>query len=170
MDRGFEHLDKPLLRGGLFDEEPDYLEYNFKGRPYLEKLFFNTGFAYLGGSVAGCVFGAVNGVSNAPSDKFRVRVNALLTGAGKYGSRAGNSMGVLAMYYTSIEKLVDLSGADEFVGEVVPFFTQITAGVGTGMLYKCTKRPTTILVAGAVGGVGMGVTSYAEYYWNSMRY
>ena len=42
-ERPFEHLQKPLQSGGLFDDEPDYLEYNYRGRPYHEKLFFNAG-------------------------------------------------------------------------------------------------------------------------------
>ena len=168
--RGFEHLQKPLRGGGLFNEEPDYLEYNYRGRPYSEKLFFNAGLSYMGGSVAGFVFGGYRGLAAAPSGKFKVRMNGLLNGAGKYGSRAGNGAGVLALFYTSFEKLVDMSGADELVGEAIPYFNQVTAGTATGMLYKCTARPTTMLLAGAVGGVGVGALSFAEYWWNTSRF
>jgi mitochondrial import inner membrane translocase subunit TIM23 len=168
--RSFEHLQKPIGRGSLFDEEPDYLEYNYKGRPYYEKLFFNSGLAYAAGSFAGAMFGAARGFASSPSDKFRVKVNGLLNGAGKYGSRGGNNMGVLALYYTTFEKLIDMSGIDEASGEVVPYFNQISAGACTGMLFKCMSRPTTVLVAGAVGGFTLGITSYAESLWNSRRY
>lgn len=168
--RSFEHLQRPIGRGGLFDEEPDYLEFDYKGRPYHEKLFFNGGLAYTAGSIGGALFGAMRGFASSPSDKFRLKVNGLLNGAGKFGSRAGNNCGVLAMYYTTFEKLIDMSGVDEATGEVIPFFNQISAGVCTGMLFKSMSRPTTIAVAGVVGGVTLGVSSYAEYLWNSRRY
>ena len=48
-ERSFSHLDRPLSGGSLFDDEPDYLDYDYKGRPYHEKLFFNSGLAYLSG-------------------------------------------------------------------------------------------------------------------------
>lgn len=78
-------------------------------------------------------------------------------------------MGVLALFYTSFEKAVDMSGADEIAGNL-PYFSQITAGAATGMLYKCTARPTTALLAGALGGAGMGALCYGEYFWNSRRF
>jgi import inner membrane translocase subunit TIM23 len=168
--RGFDHLDRPLSGGGLFDDEPDYLDYNFKGRPYYEKLFYNAGFSYIAGSLAGGILGGSRGLASAPSSKLRVRMNGFLNGAGKYGSRGGNAMGVLALYYTTFEKLVDMSGVDEYTDDAIPFFSQMTAGTATGILYKATKRPTTMLLAGVVGGGIAGGFSYAEYLWNTKQY
>jgi import inner membrane translocase subunit TIM23 len=166
-----EHLNKPLGRGKIFDdEEPDYLDFNIKGRPYYEKLFYNSGLSYVLGSAAGAAFGASRGYVLAPSDKFRVRVNGLLNGAGKYGSRGGNGMGVLALFYTTFEKLIDLSGVEEYTGGSILFFNQIGAGAATGMLYKSMSRPTTVLLAGVLGGFSAGALNFAEYQWKSRRY
>mmetsp|Transcript_52137 Transcript_52137/g.104503 ORF Transcript_52137/g.104503 Transcript_52137/m.104503 type:complete len:177 (-) Transcript_52137:166-696(-) len=168
--RPFDHLDRPLMGGGLFDDEPDYLDYNFKGRPYHEKLFYNAGFSYIAGSLAGGLLGGSRGIASAPSSKLRVRMNGLLNGAGKYGSRGGNAMGVLALYYTTFEKLVDMSGVDDYTDDVIPYFSQMAAGTATGMLYKCSKRPTTILLAGIVGAASAGGASFAEYFWNTKQF
>jgi import inner membrane translocase subunit TIM23 len=165
-ERQFEHLQRPA---SLFDDEPDYLEYDFRGRPYHEKLFFNSGVAYTVGSIGGMVFGGLRGLSQAPSSKMRVKMNGLFNGAGKYGSRAGNAMGVLALFYTSTEKGIDMLGADELTGGVIPYCNQIGAGFSTGVLYKCMSRPTTALLAGVIGGAAMGAMSHAEYAYNTGR-
>ena len=62
---------------------------------YHEKLFFNSGFAFLAGSVAGTMYGAAEGLRGAASSKVKVRVNAVLNGAGKYSASWGNAMGVV---------------------------------------------------------------------------
>ena len=169
--RSLEHLDRPLLGGSsLFDDEPDYLDYDYKGRPFHEALFFNAGLTFTVGSIGGAAVGAARGLAQAPNNKFRVRLNALLNGAGKMGSRAGNSAGVLAFYYTGFTRLADLSGADDFVGGAVPYFNEISSGFGTGVLYKCMSRPTTAALAGVIGASTMGAVTHAEYMWNTRRY
>ena len=159
------HLPPPSFGSfGQEEEEPDYLEFNYRGRPYYEKLFYNAGLAYMAGSFGGAVFGAFRGLQSAPSDKFRVRVNGLLNGAGKFGSRGGNGMGVLALYYTTAEQLVNMSGLEEYHdGGVV--VNQALAGFISGCLYKGTKRPTTIALAGVLGGGLITASSMAEVFW-----
>ncbi len=41
--------------------EPDYLDYNMKGRGLAEKYPYNSGYMYLLGMIAGGVYGAVQG-------------------------------------------------------------------------------------------------------------
>ena len=41
--------------------EPDYLEYDIRGRGYMERLFFNCGASYLGFMLGGGVYGTVKG-------------------------------------------------------------------------------------------------------------
>jgi import inner membrane translocase subunit TIM23 len=146
------------------DDEPDYLEFNYRGRPYYEKLFYNSGLAYTSGSIGGALFGAARGLASAPSDKLRVRVNGLLNGAGKFGSRGGNGMGVLALYYTTAEQLINMSGLEEYHNGGVTV-NQAIAGAISGCLYKGTKRPATIALAGVFGGGIIAASSMAEVWW-----
>ena len=65
--------------------EPDYLEYDIRGRGYMERLFFNCGASYLGFMLGGGVYGTVQGLRLAPANApLRVRTNALMNGFGKH--------------------------------------------------------------------------------------
>ena len=163
----FEHWTLGGSDGsGIFDDEPDYLDYNYRGRPYQEKLFFNAGGSYMSGSLAGAFYGAIRGLRNAPSDKFRVKMNGMLNGAGKFGSRCGNGMGVLAFYYTSAEYLINMTGLEEYHNLGIAG-NQTLAGFLSGCLYKSTTRPTTIALAGVLGGGFIAASSVAQTYYNS---
>ena len=78
-------------------------------------------------------------------------------------------MGVLALFYTTFEKGIDMTGADELTGGSIPYFNQIGAGFSTGVVYKAMSRPTTALLAGLIGGASMGAMSHAEYAQNTGR-
>mmetsp|Transcript_16265 Transcript_16265/g.42637 ORF Transcript_16265/g.42637 Transcript_16265/m.42637 type:complete len:158 (+) Transcript_16265:165-638(+) len=150
------------------DDGADYLDYDIKGRQYHEKLFFNSGFAFLAGSVAGTMYGAAEGLRGAASSKVKVRVNAILNGAGKYSAGWGNAMGVVALYYTTVESLASYAELDEYVGGD-PNVNHVVAGISTGMLYKCTARPQTMVLAGVLGGGLVGASCLAEYGIMSYR-
>lgn len=138
------------LYGVTSDEEPDYLDYDIKGRGTLEKMFLYSGSSYLTGRCAavlcfcfvggldetwdvqnwqplakspclcpfsvsqvlihavhtqhpcacagilsGGVLGGRMGYKAAPSPRFWIRLNSVMNGAGKYGSKWGNNMGVI---------------------------------------------------------------------------
>jgi hypothetical protein len=42
------------------------------------------------------------GLRNSPNRTPRVLLNSILNGSGKFGARAGNAAGVLAMLYTGV--------------------------------------------------------------------
>lgn len=83
------------LYGVTSEEEPDYLDYDIKGRGTVEKMFLYSGSAYLTGILSGGVLGARTGWKAAPSPRFWIRLNSVMNGAGKYGSKWGNNMGVI---------------------------------------------------------------------------
>jgi Tim17/Tim22/Tim23/Pmp24 family len=58
---------------------------------------------YLLGTLSGGAYGVVEGARNAPSTRARIRMNAILNGAGKRGSKLGNGVAVLAMMYTGVD-------------------------------------------------------------------
>ena len=86
---------------------PDYLDYDPKGRGIVVTMFANTGMSYLLGTSAGGVYGFQQGLKATPNTRFRVQLNSVLNHCGRYGSRAGNAMGVFAVLYSLFEGVAD---------------------------------------------------------------
>jgi Tim17/Tim22/Tim23/Pmp24 family len=86
---------------------PDYLEYDAGGRGVIVTMFANTGLAYLIGTGAGGIYGFRHGLAATPSTRFRVQLNSVLNHSGRYGSRAGNTLGVFSVLYSLYEGLFD---------------------------------------------------------------
>ena len=98
--------------------EPDYLEYDIRGRGYMERLFFNCGASYLGFMLGGGVYGTIQGLRLAPANApLRVRTNALMNGFGKHGATAGNAAGAVALMYTSFECMAESAELDKICGD-----------------------------------------------------
>lgn len=145
--------------------EPDYLDYDIRGRGYLEKLFFNCGISFLGGLTLGGVYGAGEALRQTPGGaSFRVKTNALMNGFGKRGSAAGNALGACAFIYTTCEQLADTLKVDQTLGGF-SFVNPIAAGVSTGLLYKCTAGPRAVVLAGAIGGAVSAVIHFSPTAW-----
>jgi hypothetical protein len=88
-------------------QQPDYLDFDQKGRGTIVTMFANSGMCYLTGIGGGGLYGLQKGISSTNSSKFKVQLNAVLNNAGRYGSRAGNTMGVFAVMYSLYEGLGD---------------------------------------------------------------
>lgn len=86
---------------------PDYLDYDPKGRGIVVTMFANAGMSYLIGTAAGGVYGLRQGLASTPSTRFRVQLNSVLNHSGRYGSRAGNMLGVFSVLYSVYEGLAD---------------------------------------------------------------
>jgi Tim17/Tim22/Tim23/Pmp24 family len=86
---------------------PDYLDYDTKGRGIVVTMFSNAGVSYLLGVSAGGLYGFYQGVKSTPSTRFRVQLNSVLNHCGRYGSRAGNTLGVFSVMYSIYEGLAD---------------------------------------------------------------
>jgi hypothetical protein len=86
---------------------PDYLDYDPKGRGIVVTMFANAGMSYLLGTTAGGLYGFRQGLAATPSNRFRVQLNSVLNHSGRYGSRAGNTLGVFAILYSVFEGFAD---------------------------------------------------------------
>ena len=86
---------------------PDYLEYDQKGRGVVTTMFANAGAAYMMGIAGGGLYGLRSGLQSTPSSRFKVKLNSVLNHCGRHGSRAGNSLGVFAVMYSLYEGLAD---------------------------------------------------------------
>ena len=88
-------------------QQPDYLDYDQKGRGLVVTMFANTGLSYLLGIAGGGLYGFQKGIASTPSSKFKVQVNSVLNHCGRYGSKAGNTVGVFAVMYSLYEGIFD---------------------------------------------------------------
>ena len=94
--------------GVASQNQPDYLEYDtHNGRGIVVTMFSNSGVSYLLGTFAGGLVGLQKGISSAPNSKFRVQVNAVLNTTGRYGSKFGNTCGVLSVLFSLYQGLGD---------------------------------------------------------------
>ena len=88
-------------------QQPDYLDYDPKGRGIIVTMFANSGLAYLIGTAGGGIYGLRTGLAATPSNRFRVQLNSVLNHSGRYGGRAGNTFGVFALFYSFFEGIAD---------------------------------------------------------------
>ena len=134
------------------DYEPEYLHFEPKGT--FEKLSMNAGITYLSGIIAGGAYGIINGLATSPSNKFRIRVNALLNKTGRYGSKFGNALGALSVMYTFFRAGTERLNLEQYVpnsfDDVINPFVSATL---TGLLYKSTQGPKTMFLGGILGGI-----------------
>lgn len=61
---------------------------------------YNIGYSYFSGLFVGGVYGVLWGIKNCQIMNFRVLMNSILNGGGKFGSRTGNAAGMLAFIYS----------------------------------------------------------------------
>lgn len=87
--------------------QPDYLDYDQKGRGIMVTMFANCGVAYLLGTFGGGVYGLREGLLHSPSSRFRVKLNSILNHCGRHGSKWGNSLGAVAVLYSLYEGVAD---------------------------------------------------------------
>jgi import inner membrane translocase subunit TIM23 len=136
---------KPLLR------EPEYLDYNVQGRPWLERMFYNVGTSYLAGNILGGSFGFVEGFRTSPSPKFNIRLNSVLNKTSRRGSRLGNALGSLAALYSFCELGLSYTNIDNYSPWRAEWVQPLVCATATGLLYKSSAGPRTMVLAGGIG-------------------
>ena len=87
--------------------QPDYLDYDQKGRGIVSTMFTNSGISYMLGVTLGGIYGLREGLAKTPSSRFKVKLNSVLNNCGRYGSSVGNMMGATAILYSLYEGLAD---------------------------------------------------------------
>ncbi|KAL6585176.1 hypothetical protein OROMI_004465 [Orobanche minor] len=142
--------DLPTSPEFLFQEESITLR-----RSWGENLTYYTGIAYLAGATTGGAKGFVSGVKAIePTDTLKLKINRILNGSSHTGMQIGNRCGVIGLMYAALESgMVAVRDTDDAMNSVV-------AGLGTGVLYKAASGPRSAALAGAIGGmlVGLAVT------------
>ncbi|KAF3450573.1 hypothetical protein FNV43_RR06662 [Rhamnella rubrinervis] len=156
----YQDLQTPIRNLYQLPTSPEFLfaeEAQRKSRSWSENLTFYTGTAYLAGAVGGAGSGLVSGVKSFESgDTTKLRVNRILNSSGHAGRIWGNRCGVIGLMYAGIESGVSaLRDSDDV-------WNSVAAGLGTGALYRAARGVRSAAVAGAVGGVLVGVAVTAK--------
>ncbi|KAK9816821.1 hypothetical protein WJX72_005370 [[Myrmecia] bisecta] len=135
-------------------KQPEFLfseEATVHKRSWSENLTYYTGTGYLSGAILGGASGAVTAMRSSPqldvAPTARLRLNRLLNVSGRSGRQAGNALGVLGLFFSTME-----STLGHFSDGTVPDeFNSIGAGFLTGSIFRSTRGPRAAAIAGAVG-------------------
>lgn len=167
IDLGKIYTVPGTTRGGGGQKEPDYIPFNKKGRDIFSRVSQNTGIFWLGGFAGGGIYGIREGLGNVPNATTRMKVNAIMNGISRSGSKVGNSLGVIAFTHTMMGYVGDELHLDDLTGSeyAVPAF----AGFATGIFYKSTTTPRGALLGGAIGLVASLAYGVAgNMLWNAL--
>ncbi|KAF7843542.1 mitochondrial import inner membrane translocase subunit TIM23-2-like [Senna tora] len=122
-----------------------------------ENLIFYTGCGYFAGAVGGAAVGLVEGVKSFESgDTTKLRVNRVLNASGHSGRAWRRRLCGLGLLYAGIESGIEAARDTDDV------WNSVAAGLGTGALYRAVRGVRSAAVAGAVGGVVVGVAVTAK--------
>ncbi|PIN14647.1 Mitochondrial import inner membrane translocase, subunit TIM23 [Handroanthus impetiginosus] len=151
----YQDLHLPTRTSYNLPSSPEFLfqeEALAQRRSWGENLTYYTGIGYLAGATAGAAKGFATGVKSIePTDTLKLKINRILNGTGHTGRQIGNRCGVIGLMYAGLESgMVAARDADDVINSVV-------AGLGTGALYKAAAGPRSAAVAGAIGGVVVGL-------------
>lgn len=151
----YQDLQVPIQNLYKLPTSPEFLfqeEAIAQRRSWGENLTYYTGISYLAGAVAGAGKGLVEGIkASEPGDTLKLRINRVLNGSGHTGRTFGNRAGVIGLMYAGLESgMVSVRDTDDVINSVA-------AGLGTGALYKAAAGVRSAAVAGAIGGVVVGV-------------
>jgi len=142
-------------------QQPDYLDYDQKGRGIVVTMFANTGMSYLLGIGVGGLIGLREGLVHTPSSRFRVKLNSILNHCGRHGSMWGNTTGVVAIMYSLFEGAADHYELDSYTGPLQPASPAFAAFM-TGATFYSSAGPRVAALAGSIGLGAVGAT-YATY-------
>ncbi|KAL3152214.1 hypothetical protein ABBQ32_001300 [Trebouxia sp. C0010 RCD-2024] len=144
------------MRGGYkLPQQPEFLfseEATVHRRGWGENLTYYTGTGYLTGALLGGSQGLVAAAKVRPEigpDTARLRVNRVLNMTGTRGRTAGNALGVLGLLFAGIES--GLGYLND--GSLPDSAATVSAGFGTGALFRSARGPRAAAVAGTVGAV-----------------
>ncbi|XP_027336921.1 mitochondrial import inner membrane translocase subunit TIM23-2-like [Abrus precatorius] len=156
----YKDLEVPIRNLYHLPTSPEFLfveEARRKRRSWGENLTFYTGCGYLAGAVGGASVGLVDGVRSFESgDTTKLRINRVLNSSGHSGRAWGNKIGIIGLIYAGIESGIEAARDTDDV------WNSVAAGLGTGALYRAARGVRSAAVAGAVGGVLVGVAVTAK--------
>lgn len=131
-----------------------------------EQLTFLAGSSYLTGAVVGGSRGFYEAMRASAGKTTKLRLNAVLNGAGKRGAAMANAFGVLALGFSLSESAIYNYTNDETLGNYA------FAGAIAGGIFKSTRGPRVAALwaaAGAVTALGTVYASREGYYGRGLQ-
>jgi len=156
--------------------EPEFIlpEGSGRQRGRFEYAFGTIGGSVLAGAGIGSISGLYRGLRDTQGQVGKVRRTQLLNYVGKHGSTTANSLGVVALMYSSFGVLLSwYRGTDDE-------YNTLASATATGLLFKSSAG---LKRCGIAGGVGFGLAalytlwakgshdrSIADYVGSTSRY
>ena len=113
-------------------------------RGFTDDLCYGTGATYLAGLALGGAWGMQEGLRKSANQPPKLRLNSVLNSITRRGPFLGNSAGVVAICYNSINSYIGyLRGQNDAANTIV-------AGALSGMLFKCTRGLRPMAISGAI--------------------
>ncbi|KAJ2855924.1 Mitochondrial import inner membrane translocase subunit tim23 [Coemansia erecta] len=166
VDFSSPQLNPIASAGGIeylnLEDGPIYASGVMPSRGWSDDLCYGTGTLYIMGLASGGAWGFMEGMKSQHGRNFKLRLNSVLNSMTRRGPFVGNSLGVLAMFYNSINSVI---GA--YRGTRDQLNSLGAAGI-SGMLFKIGSGPrasliSSILCTSVVGAYHVSVSAYANY-------
>jgi hypothetical protein len=164
-------------RGGGGGSEPDFIPNPTPTeRDYYRQTVFNTGSLWLGGMVAGGIYGCVEGIKTAPGRSTRIIINSALNGVSRRANVLANRLAVIAILnttWTAVGNLVFEDTLPDYIALQPPIYAvPIFAGMATGSTFLVGMRHKNpkVYLLGAVlgGGISCAYWFYGATVYNTL--
>ena len=159
----------PGSTGQKQPKESEKLEYLFEdeyvaaGPSWGARICYGTGMTYITALGAGGLWGLADGLRNAAgSHSARLRLNCVLNGVTARGPFLGNNVAMLALLYNLIHGGVIKMRKGEY-----DVYSSVGSATLAGLLYKSTRGPKSMAIAGGIFGSAMAAYQLGQTYWNS---
>ncbi|KAK1765740.1 mitochondrial import inner membrane translocase subunit tim23 [Phialemonium atrogriseum] len=120
-------------------------------RGFTDDLCYGTGVTYLSALAMGGAWGMQEGLRRSAGQPPKLRLNSVLNAVTRRGPFLGNSAGVIAICYNSINSYIG------YVRGKHDAANTIAAGGLSGMLFKCTRGVRPMMISGALVASVAGV-------------
>ncbi|PIA17026.1 Tim17-domain-containing protein [Coemansia reversa NRRL 1564] len=167
VDFSSDKMNPVVSPGGIeylsLEDGPTFTDGVMPSRGWSDDLCYGTGTMYILGLTTGGAWGFMEGMrSQHGSRSFKLRLNSVLNSMTRRGPFIGNSVGILAMFYNSINSMI---GGYRGVRD---HYNNIGAAALSGMLFKIGSGPRTSLIsalicAGTVGVYQASIAAYSNY-------
>lgn len=122
-------------------------------RGWSDDLCYGTGLTYLSGLTIGGAWGMQEGLRRSAGQPPKLRLNSTLNAITRRGPFLGNSAGVVAIVYNSLNSFIGYMRGKHDT------FNSVLAGALSGAVFKSTAGLRTMgISAGIVGGVALAWT------------
>ncbi|KAI7834583.1 Tim17/Tim22/Tim23/Pmp24 family-domain-containing protein [Kickxella alabastrina] len=166
VDFSSAQLNQIASPGGIeylnLEEGPIYTGGVMPSRGWSDDLCYGTGSMYILGLTSGGAWGFLEGLRSQHGGNFKLRLNSVLNSMTRRGPFVGNSLGILGMFYNSINSAI---GSYRGTRDQ---YNSLGAAAISGMLFKIGGGPrasliSSIVCTGVVGAYHASVAAYGNY-------